>query len=43
VGDQYYSQGMHRVNIERGNLDAGVYLLKLSTQRDSDIIKLTIK
>jgi len=43
VGDQYYSQGMHRVNIERGNLDAGVYLLKLSTQRDSDIIKLTVK
>ena len=43
VGDQYYSQGMHRVNIERGNLDAGVYLLKHSTQRDSDIIKLTVK
>ncbi len=43
VGDQYYSQGTHRVTIERGNLEGGVYLLKLSTQRDSDIIKLTVK
>ena len=43
VEDNYYSPGTHRVTIERGNLEAGVYLLRLSTQRDSEIIKLTVK
>ena len=43
VSDQYYSQGMNAVTLERGNLEAGVYFLQLSTKKGADQIKLTVK
>jgi hypothetical protein len=43
IGDQYYSQGMNAVTLDRGNLEAGVYFLQLSTQKATDLIKLTVK
>jgi hypothetical protein len=43
VKDQFYSQGTHEVTIHRGNLEAGIYFLKLSSRNESDLIKLTVK
>jgi len=43
VGDQYYSQGLNEVTLERGDLKSGVYFLQLSSQEASDLIKLTVK
>jgi hypothetical protein len=43
VSDQYYSQGMNEVNLDRGNLESGVYFLQLSTKKGADQIKLTVK
>lgn len=43
VSDHYYSQGMNEIALDRGNLEAGVYFLKLSSPEASDLIKLTVK
>lgn len=43
LSDRYYTQGKHEFNLERGNLKSGVYFLKLSSQMETDIIKISIK
>jgi hypothetical protein len=34
---------MNEVNLDRGNLAAGVYFLQVSSQKATDLIKLTVK
>ena len=43
VSDHYYSQGLNEVTLDRGNLNAGIYFLELSSQKATDLIKLTVK
>ncbi len=43
VSDQYYSPGLNEITMDRGNLEAGVYFLQVSSEKATDLIKLTVK
>jgi pectate lyase len=43
IGDQFYSQGLNEIKLDRGNLGAGVYFLQVSSQEATDLIKITVK
>lgn len=43
IGDLFFSQGMNEITLERGNLESGIYFLQLSSEKTSDLVKLSIK
>jgi hypothetical protein len=43
LSNQDYPAGLHEIRVEKGNLQAGVYFLKLSSRNEAEIIKLTVK